>query len=322
MNNIFKWLDNNSKTKKGALLNQLLPVSICLFFYFFFISTSHFYITNLINPHLIEKVASEFKWFDILIGFFLYFVTAIDYALIVGRMQIYNPGSKPRVIMNIATVIGCYAGVTLVLFLWGYAKEITWLIIPILIFAGSVMIKLAHEGADYFKNSKSIPKIFTAITINFVKYLYLLTRVFTFWMPEIAKPSVKPMSEFELAKWSFLLPFIIGLDDLIGYMGAMTIYNVFGLLIGIYFADIFIDILIFVSPKWTKKIVENSILSIIATFAFIFLAYKSYSEAINLIHEKYSLSNLNIFIDIIIFFLIVIIADIGMKKIQKRKSFI
>lgn len=39
------------------------------------------------------------------IGFFLYFVT----------------------------VIGCYAGVTLVLFLWGFAKEISAIIIPILI---------------------------------------------------------------------------------------------------------------------------------------------------------------------------------------------
>jgi len=237
-------------------------------------------------------------------------------------MQISNHGSKARVVMNIATVMGCYVGVTLVLFLWGFAKEISWLIIPILIFAGSVMIKLAFEGIEYFKDSKSIPKLLSLPTIYVVDALYYLSRAFTFWMPEISKPSVKPMKTSELIKWSFLLPFVIGLDDLIGYMGAMTIYNVFGLLIGIYFADIFIDILIFVSPKFTKKVVESATLSIIATFAFLFLAYKSYSEALGLIHEKLLITRQSIFIDALIFFALVLLLDVVMAKFQNRKTFL
>ncbi len=322
MIDIFNWLDTNKNTKNGKLLNQLLPIVICTVFYIFFVWSSHYFIAEIINPTLVEKISPEFHWTDVLVGFFLYFVTAIDYALIVGRMQNSNPGSRARVIMNIATVMGCYVGVTLVLFLWGFAKEITWLIIPILIFAGSVMIKLAFEGIDYFKDSKKIPKFFSKATIIVVDALHYLTRAFTFWMPEISKPSVKPMKTVDLIKWSFLLPFIIGLDDLIGYMGAMTIYNVFGLLIGIYFADVFIDILIFVSPKFTKKVVESAILSIIATFAFLFLAYKSFSEALGLVHEKFLVSKESIFIDILIFFLVVILFDVIAAKLQNRKTFI
>ncbi|NCO11940.1 MAG: hypothetical protein COZ34_01855 [Candidatus Pacebacteria bacterium CG_4_10_14_3_um_filter_34_15] len=322
MTNIFNWLDSNINTLKGKLLNQLLPISVCAIFYIFFISSSHYFIANIINPTLVDKISPIFHWTDVLVGFFLYFVTAIDYALIVGRMQISNHGSKARVVMNIATVMGCYVGVTLVLFLWGFAKEISWLIIPILIFAGSVMIKLAFEGIEYFKDSKSIPKLLSLPTIYVVDALYYLSRAFTFWMPEISKPSVKPMKTSELIKWSFLLPFVIGLDDLIGYMGAMTIYNVFGLLIGIYFADIFIDILIFVSPKFTKKVVESATLSIIATFAFLFLAYKSYSEALGLIHEKLLITRQSIFIDALIFFALVLLLDVVMAKFQNRKTFL
>jgi len=320
--NIFKWLDDNTNTPKGKFLNQLLPVTLSFIFYIFFIISSKYFLEHLINPTLTDKVSLEFRWIDTAVGFFLYFVTAIDYALVIGRMQVSNPGSKARVVMNVATVIGCYIGVTLVLFLWGFAKEITWLIIPILIFAGSVMIKLAYEGIDYFINSPKIPKFISHFTSLLVNTLYYITRIFTFWMPEISKPSVKPMTMNKLAIWSFILPFIIGLDDLIGYMGAMTIYNVFGLLIGIYFADILIDILIFVSPKLTKKVVESVALAFIATFAFLFLAYKSITEAGLLLHEKYLLTEKEIFIDITIFFVALLILDLLVAKLQHRKAYI
>lgn len=149
VNGVFDWLDSHVDTKHGKLLNQLLPISICAFFYIFFVLSSKYFIVNIINPNAVEKVLLEFHVKDVLVGFFLYFITAIDYALIVGRMQVSNPGSRARVIMNIATVIGCYVGVSLVLFLWGFSKEVFWLIIPILIFAGSVMVKLAYEGTEY-----------------------------------------------------------------------------------------------------------------------------------------------------------------------------
>jgi len=180
MEKIFKWLDDNVQTPKGLLLNQLLPISISLLFYVFFIASTHYFLKDIINPNLAKKVSLNFRLVDVIVGAFLYFVTAIDYALIIGRMQVSNPGSKARVIMNISTVIGCYIGVTIVLFVWGFAREITWLIIPILIFAGSVMIKLAYEGLDYFVNSKKIPSIFSNIVKLAVNIFYFLTRVFIF----------------------------------------------------------------------------------------------------------------------------------------------
>ncbi len=165
------------------------------------------------------------------------------------------------------------------------------------------MIKLAFEGIEYFENAKDIPAIFRKNLAKTLTVMHSVTTIFTFWIPELGSPKVKKMNLKTLTTWSFLLPFIIGLDDFVGYMGAMTIYNVFSLLVGIYFADILIDILIFVSPTFTKKMVESSILSILAAFAFIYLAYKSYSESFILLHESFHLTSfelIGIFIGMVI----------------------
>jgi hypothetical protein len=164
------------------------------------------------------------------------------------------------------------------------------LIVGLLTFAGSVMIKLAYEGREYFEHSKEIPTIVRTATITILSALHYVTSVFTFWIPDLGSPKVEKMSAWHLAKWSLILPFIIGLDDLIGYLGAMTIYNAFSLLFGIYLADIVIDILIFISPSLTRKIVENAVLSILAAYAFLYLAYKSYSETFHTLHQSFHLS--------------------------------
>ncbi len=308
--NIFTWLDENKDTKKGLLANQLMPIVICIVLFILFVLLTYIFITYLINPSKTEDIKIILRPLDITVGFFLYFVTAVDYALIVGRMQIPNPGAKARVVMNIFTCVGCFVGVSVVLFLWGYAKEISWLILALLIFAGSVMVKLGYEGREYFENRKGVVGFIGKVTAGILKILYYPTRPFTFWIPELGSPKVQKMSLTSLAKWSFFLPFIIGLDDLVGYMGAMTIYNVFGLLFGIYLADILIDILIFVSPKFTKKIVESALLSLLAAYAFIFLAYKSFSEAFHLLHEEHSQSTHAIGLAVYLFVLLIIAADV------------
>lgn len=288
--NLFEYLDHHAKTPQGKLLNQLLPVGICVSMLALFIAASWFFIEYLINPFSAQKILIHLRPVDFFVGFFLYFVTAIDYALIVGRMQVNNPGSFPRVIMNVGTCLGCFVGVSMVLFLWGFAKEIPLLIIVLLVFAGSVMVKLAYEGKEYFENAKSIPAFIRKFTVTILTALHAVTTMFTFWIPELGSPKVVRMTATNLAKWSFFLPFIIGTDDLVGYMGAMTIYNVFSLLCGIYLADIIIDILIFLSPSFTKKLVENAYLSLIAAIAFLYLAYKSYSESLHMLHVAFHFS--------------------------------
>lgn len=287
MKPIFDYLDKHKLEKKGRLLNQLFPISVCLIMLAIFMFASYVFIHYLINPWSTEKILIRFYFVDILVGFFLYFVTAVDYALIVGRMQTANNDAKSRFLMNVFTCLGCFVGVSAVLFLWGFAKEITLLIIPLLVFAASVMVKLAYEGHEYFAHAKTIPEIARTATMAILNILYYPAKFLTFWMPNLGAPAVKKMHPRNLIQWSFLLPFIIGIDDLVGYMGAMTIYNVFSLLFGIYLADIVIDILIFVSPKTTNKIVQSPTLSLLAVFAFLYLAYKSLSESINLAAEHF-----------------------------------
>jgi len=294
MQRLFVYLDEHRSEKKGKLLNQLFPVGVCAILFLMFISASHFFIDSIINPLSSEKILYKLYPVDIAVGFFLYFVTAIDYALVVGRMQTKNNDSRSRFVMNVFTCVGGFVGVSSVLFLWGLGKEITLFIIPLLLFAGSVMIKLAYEGHEYFVEAESIPQFIRTALMKILNVLYYPARFMTFWMPEIGTPSIEKLSVRELIKWSFIIPFIVGLDDLIGYMGAMTIYNVASLLVGIYFADVFIDILIFVSPAKTKKLVENALLSILAAVAFLYLAYKSFSESLILASEHFHTSLLSL----------------------------
>ena len=150
----------NMSTKKVTELkffDQLFPIAVCLTLFVIFMALTNLFIGSFINPFSSEKIELKLSLVDVAVGFFLYFVTAIDYALIVGRMQASNPGLMKRFAMNVFTCLGCFVGVSMVLFLWGFAKEITGLIIPLLIFAGSVMIKLAYEGHEYFNEAKSIP---------------------------------------------------------------------------------------------------------------------------------------------------------------------
>ena len=283
MKNIFTWVDAHPQNLKAKLVNQSFPVVTCLVLFAFFMAASTLFITQLINPASTEKIIIHLLPVDVAVGFFLYFVTAIDYALVVGRMQSINNGLKARFTMNVFTCLGCFVGVTFVLFLWGLAKEIDWLIVALLFFAGSVMVKLAFESLEYFQEAKNIPPLFRTLSIKIITFLHDLTKPLTFWIPELASPKIAKMPIKKLASWAFLLPFIIGLDDFIGYMGAMTIYNVFSLLLGIYVADIVIDVLIFTSPKLTKKVVEGAILSLLASWAFLYLMYKSYSEGLGVL---------------------------------------
>lgn len=174
--------DNFNSIIEHRLFYQLIPVLVCAIMFVLFILATHFFIGSLINPFSSEKIQLKLALEDVTVGFFLYFVTAVDYALIVGRMQIVNPGIGKRFAMNIFTCLGCFVGVSMVLFLWGFAKEVEILIIPLLIFAGSVMVKLAYEGHEYFVKAKSIPKIIRSATMLVLKALYFPTKAFTFWL--------------------------------------------------------------------------------------------------------------------------------------------
>jgi hypothetical protein len=317
MQNFFTWLDQNSHRKRGRLASQLFPIITCLVLFALFMGTTYEFLQKLINPYTQNDVQIILNIKDISVGFFLYFVTAIDYALIIGRMQVTNTGARARFVMNVFTCLGCFVGVSLVLFLWSFTREVPLLIIPILIFAGGVMIKLAYEGIGYFEHANYIPEFIRVITIKFLELAHNITKVFTFWIPELGAPKTTSMNMMSLAKWAFLLPFIIGIDDLVGYMGAMTIYNAFGLIFGIYLADIFIDILIFVSPKLTKQLVENALLSLMAAYAFIYLAYKSYSETFHYLEEYYHASIVQLAVIVAVFILTVLI---GGELLKRKKS--
>ncbi len=313
INKFAEFIDNEERLIVKFLRIWMAPIVAMLMYVLFIIST-RLIIKFLINPYVSNDPVLEIHFVDFVWGFILYFITAVDYAILVGRIQVKNPGIKARFIMNIFTCLGGYIGVELVLLMWGHFKEIDLLIIPILFFAGNVMIRLAHEGHEYYTEDKEIPTFFKNFLYNLVKFFYPFAKFFTFWMPYVT-PKAEKFSSWKLAYLSFILPFLIGLDDLVGYFGAMTIFNAFGLVSGILFADVFIDILLFTKPKFTTKVVQNGIVAVLGTLAFLYLGYKSFSEMVHIL-EDFNFGN---FVLIIIVGLFIVITFFDPLKTRSKK---
>src|SRR6185369_9106622 len=108
LNQFLDWLDNPASNRIKKLINQLFPAVVCLILFVIFVGSNYFFITNIINPLSSQKIVFELGLVDVVVGFFLYFVTAVDYALIIGRMSIQNSDSRSRLTMNIFTCVGCF----------------------------------------------------------------------------------------------------------------------------------------------------------------------------------------------------------------------
>ena len=260
--------------------NQIVPIVVSLGGAIVFVGLTFLTILLLNSVDGINnKINLEISFIQIFLGMFIYLKTAVDYAIFVGMMMEKNAGMYKRIAMNAGTSVGCYIGVSLILVLWYFFKEINWLMFILLIISGAVLLSLGDASQEHFGKINKMLKRPIELFFNFVRPV---VKALTFFMPEgNFKP--KKMRVWQLFLFSGLLPFLLGADDLAGYMALMNPINVFSLLIGIYFADAIIDILLFCNRNLTIKIVKNKWIIYIGTIFFIVLAFISFYGAIKII---------------------------------------
>ena len=258
---------------------QLLPISVSLSFFIIFSYLTYFILKYINTLNAVEeKILITIIYEQVVLGMFIYLKTAVDYAIFVGRLMDKNQGIKKRLAMNIGTSLGCFFGVSLILIIWSIFKEVKIIMFILLLFSGMILIGLGDNSQEHFhdmnKNFKTPVQVFFNITRPIVN-------MFTFFMPE-GSMKAKTLDLKSLFIYSAILPFILGADDLAGYMVLMSISNVFSLLIGIYLADAVIDIFLFTNRKLTTKFVKNKFISYFGAIFFIIIGVLSIIKAINI----------------------------------------
>lgn len=260
--------------------NQLIPISVSLGCFVVFVLLTYF-LLNIINGFGIiqQKFILSISFTDILLGMVIYLKTAVDYAIFVGLMMDKNAGTVKRIAMNAGTSIGAFIGVSLVVILWAFFKEISWLMAILLVLAGAVLFSLGDSSQEHFKAIPAKLKKPLEVFFNIVRPVISLL---TFFMPN-GEFKPRKMAGWSLFIFSGVLPFLLGADDLAGYMALIRTHNIFGLLIGIYLADAFIDIALFSNRKFTVRMVKNRWISYFGALFFVFLGVISFKHAFELI---------------------------------------
>lgn len=258
---------------------QLLPISISLGLFIIFSLISYILLKGLDGMHIFhESLSTNFIWVQIGLGIFIYLKTAVDYALFVGMLIEKNEGLNKRIAMNVGTSLGCFVGVTAIVILWSFFREIHWLMFILLILAACVLFGLGDGSQEHFEEVdyrlRKPLEIFFKITRPVVEFL-------TFFMPD-SEMKAKTFDTKKLFIISAIIPFALGADDLAGYMTLLTPMNVLSLLIGIYFGDAIIDIALFWNRDFTVKIVKNKWVSYFGALFFVGLGIMSIYHAISL----------------------------------------
>lgn len=243
---------------------------------------------HLLNQVSSEKIAVHLRVQDIVVGLTIYLKTAIDFAIFIGRLMDRNRGLKGRIGIEIGTALGNAVGTFAILAIWTFFKEINWLLGIMVFIAGLVLFRLAEEGLEHVHHEdKKYPAWFRSgvqyfeTAILFVNRLThpLLSRV----MPSTNVQAKTQKTFGALLMASFLVPFVLGLDDFAGYVPLFNVVNVFGFATGVFLGHMILNIFLYLSPSRTIKAVKNPIISLLGSIAFVILGIWGLVEAFKLL---------------------------------------
>lgn len=273
--------------KESILKNQVIPIGltalVCgamvILLYGEILALNHFTATDIIT---------EIRWGDVLVGLTIYLKTSIDFAIFIARMMETNSGWKSRVAIEIGTAFGNAAGTLAILGIWSFFKEIHWLLAIMILIAALVLFQLAEDGLQHAKTEdKPYTAWFKKSVTLFEKYLSLINRaiapILNRIVPHLKADSSNRPTFWALFRFSFTIPFILGLDDFAGYVPLFSIVNVFGFAIGVFVGHMILNIFLYLSPKHTVKIVKNPVISFLGSIVFVLLGIWGLFEVIRLL---------------------------------------
>ena len=282
---------NSQMNTQTTKTNQFLPIIVAVAV-FIVLSLVFYGQISLLNqlPFVSEKIFTQIKIFDVLVGLTIYLKTSIDFALLIGNLMHKYPGTKNRYAIEIGTAAGNALGTMLVLLVWVFFKEVKILLALMVIFASLVLFELADSSIDHLEEQKSdlnptVRKCFGILKRFLDPILKVLGPVLSKVMPDLKPKIGKSMSFGGLLLASFTVPFILGLDDFAGYVTLFSVVNVFGFGIGVFLGHMILNILLFVNPDRTIKIIKNPIIALLGGTAFIILALFGLFEGAKIILE-------------------------------------
>jgi hypothetical protein len=270
---------------------------ICIVFAaLIFIALSFLYLAEINGLNMLsgvtgtEKILTEIKIQDVLVGGGIYLKTAVDFAILIGLLMVKYPGFKNRIAIESGTALGNALGTAAVLAIWFFFKEIKWLLALMVFVAALVLFELAKGGIEHIEEAEHEGQKVPAWVKSIAKFIDIfLTKIMAVISPVLSKilPSLKFDETKKLTFWgligtSFTIPFILGLDDFAGYVPLFNVVNVFGFGIGVFLGHTILNILLFINPEFTMKAVKNPVISLLGTIAFIALALYGLYEVYNI----------------------------------------
>lgn len=272
--------------KESLLISQGLPLALTVIIFGVLTALTYLEI-RILNTFTPEDISLVINPVDILIGLTIYLKTAIDFAVFIGHLMHKNPGTKGRIAIELGSAVGNAAGTMAILLIWTFFKEVRWLLVLMLFLAAIVLFKLAEDSLEHAKDAENHPKWFMHLVRKLDRLLHffnkftnpLLSRI----MPHGGMKAAGFTKFWPLFVFAFTVPFVLGLDDFAGYVPLFSVINVFGFAIGVYAGHMILNILLYISPERTIKLVKLPAIALVGTLAFIALGIYGFYEIAHLI---------------------------------------
>ncbi len=276
-----------TNSQPGIMLNQVLPIFLTLVVFLALVGVLWGEI-YLLNKTAQSGIGLQLHVGDILLGLTIYLKTSVDFAIFMARLMETNSGVKSRIAIELGTAVGNAAGTMVVLALWAFFKEVRPLLALMILIAALVLFQLAEEGLEHAKDGDArYPRWFR----KFVSALeYVLERinraiapVLRYIIPKVSMSGRGGLRFWPLMGFAFTIPFILGLDDFAGYVPVFNVVNVYGFAVGVFAGHMLLNILLYISPTATVRVVKNPIISLVGSLAFIGLAIWGIVEVVHLL---------------------------------------
>lgn len=277
--------------KNSLFKTQILPIAMTVIVAVAMIGLTYGEII-LLNRFTATDIELSIRWYDILVGLTIYLKTSIDFAIFIGHLMSNNPTWKGRIAIELGSAIGNAAGTLIILAVWTFFKEVLWLLALMILIASLVLFRLAEDSFEHVDtNSHIYPSWFRKFLEGFKKAIHavnsIIAPVLNKVVPNIDLKSTKKMAFWTLFGFSFTVPFILGLDDFAGYVPLFSIVNVLGFAIGVISGHMILNMLLYISPTKTIKLVKNPIFALLGSIAFVILGTWGLREVIVLVQHMF-----------------------------------
>jgi hypothetical protein len=242
-----------------------------------------------------EKIISEFRITDILIGVTIYLKTSVDFALFIGNLLTKEEGYKNHTAIEVGTSLGNGIGTFLVLIIWTFFKEIPLLLVIMILLAALVLFGMAEESLNTFRSKliNNNPQTYEKKTLSRywqVKCIWILQFGFGFLLhllhginvisspllsrilPHTQISTSSQSSTKRLFFYSFSIPFILGLDDFAGYIPLFSILNIVSFSTGVFLGHMLLLLCLFASPRQTANLMKRPLIELLGGLAFLAIA--------------------------------------------------